>query len=120
MKRNVLAIALLLVLVVATTLVIKSRFQGPPTEIAVRNTSNQLLTVSLGPDPLGQPIQPGAIYSAPFVSGMSVRIWVGPKAEGLPGEWIIDDVRGTIDIQLDGSAVQITAEGLESRPVPGS
>jgi hypothetical protein len=51
---------------------------------------------------------------------MSVRIWVGPKAEGLPGEWIIDDVRGTIDIDLDGAAVQLSANGLESRAVPGS
>lgn len=120
MKRNIIAVALLLVLLVATTLVIKSRFQGPSTEIEVRNNSNQLLTVSLGPDPLGQPVEPGATHAAPFAPGMTVRIWVGPKAEGLPGEWIIDDVRGPIDINVNGSAVELSADGLESRSIPGS
>jgi len=120
MKKNIVLLAVLLVVSVATGLIVRNRFEGPPTEIVVYNASSETITVSLGPDPLGQTLEPGKTESAPFTKGMTVKVWVGPKAGGLPGEWIIDDVRGVLEIMVDGGEVQLSASGLIVRAVEGS
>jgi len=117
MRKNAILGGLLLILGVALVLVVKKRFEGTPAEISVQNASKEAMTVSLGPDPLGQLLAPGAIQTAPFAPGMSVKVWVGPKAGGFPGEWVVHDFRGTIEVRMDGGEVELEADGLVARAV---
>ena len=116
-SRNAATLALLVGIVGALGGVLFARFGGgTPSTVEVRNVDTVTLVVRLSPPgapPTRCTLAPGETCSSPFTPGMLVSVWIGPGDPADPATWRIESIGGTIDARSDGTAMEVSGDGLK-------
>lgn len=120
-RRNVVSTLIAIICFAAAGVVAYQRYApGAAAQVLFINMSSEPLALALTV-PEGSVhhirLEPKGQSQSPFAPGSRLDVWPKGDTRAIPVSWVLEEVRGTVEVSMEGESAVIAGTGLKSRPV---